>query len=154
LGWLRSERVGTISLAVVQHEDGSFAAGAKAQSKTKADRASSSSQLSSINSLDSIVVRGEHPVTHAWSMNFSMEDIENGQTTTPSKDGVERLIKAMNGKATVKPFTHFLFNDGNLTANALASMTLDFSQKDLSPGGFKGIHARVNSTGHGCGHAH
>lgn len=154
LGWLQSERVGTISLAVVQHEDGSFAAGAKAQSKTKADRASSSSQLSSINSLDSIVVRGEHPVTHAWSMNFSMEDIENGQTTTPSKDGVERLIKAMNGKATAKPFTHFLFNDGNLTAEALASMTLDFSQKDLSPGGFKGIHARVNGTGHGCSHAH
>lgn len=154
LGWLKSERVGTISLAVVQHEDGSFAAGAKAQSKSKADRASSSSQLSSINSLDSIIVRGEHPVSHAWSMNFSMEDIENGQTTTPSKDGVERLIKAMNGKAGAKPFTHFLFNDGNLTAESLAHMTMNFSQKDLSPGGFKGAHARINGTGHSCGHAH
>ncbi|MBX9727142.1 MAG: hypothetical protein K2X09_07740, partial [Rickettsiales bacterium] len=96
LGWLKSDRIGSISVVVVQHEDGSYAAGAKAQTKTKADRASSSSQLSTINSLDSIVTRGESPVMQAWSMNFSMEDIVSQRTTTPSKDGVERLIKAMN----------------------------------------------------------
>lgn len=154
--WLTSDRIDSIAIVVVQHEDGTYAAGAKAQTKTKADRASSSSQLSSINSIDSIVTRGEHPVKQSWSMNFSVEDIVNGATTTPSKDGIERLIKSMNGSALAKPFTHFTFNDGKVTGKALDDLTFTFSVKDLSPGGFKGLSWRDRSQGEGagCGHAH
>lgn len=145
LGWLKSDRIGSISVVVAQHEDGSYAAGAKAQTQSKADRASSSTQLSAINSLDSIVTRGESPVTQAWSMNFSMDDITHSRATTPSKDGIERLIKAMNGKAVEKPFNHFAFNSGHLESEMLKKVAFSYSIKELSPGGFKGADWRTRT---------
>lgn len=150
--WLEGQMVETISASVVQFEDGTYTPGLKAISQL--DSASTSSQLSALNSNAGVKKSGHQGIVHGWSMNFSVADILAGKTTTPSKDGIERQLKKMNGQADAKPFTHFIFNDGALAPDKAETLaqTYNWSAREIFPGGFKGGKGR--GTGCGCGHGH
>ena len=151
--WLTSGKIDDISATIVQYDDGTYTHGLKAQ--TTYDGAAASSQLSGVTNTEAVIKSGDNHATRVWSMNFSPEDIAKGMTTTPSKEGVERVLKRMNGSGIERPFMHFAFNDSSLSNPSLIAFA--FSNKDLYPGGFKGNSWKARAAAqdeHACGHAH
>ena len=132
--WLMSDNIDNINATIVQYDDHTYTDGLKAQ--TAYDGSSASSQLSGVTNTEAVKKGGDKHVIRTWSMSFCPKDIEVGRTTTPSKEGVERIVKRMNGTRIEKPFVHFPFNNASLEPALTPGMA--FSRKDLYPGGFKG----------------
>lgn len=150
--WLTT-KVRTVRVAAVQTDkDGSYHVGYDSQ--TGRDKAYVTPEFTAIGT--AVPKLGTQGIKNLWYMEFNPQAIARGELVTPSKDGLERLMKRMS-KETNDITVVAIPPNTLVTANAKQMSQLvkqcTFSIKKLLPGGFSGSEqekqAGLNSGGGG-----
>lgn len=132
--WLTQSAM-EVAVAVAQYQDGTFTAGIE---PSRRESAQQNAALSIVGSVDGVIKGGDTPVTHLFTQSFRMRDIEEGFTTLPSKEELERASKRAAGNELL--LANIVFNGGNLDDEGVEAVSEPYSPSFVEqfPGGFRG----------------